>query len=198
MSRPSGFFSVLRFIWSRADHLSLLLDRLPETLRQAGEGLEGAGDGALMAGSALGGDGATTTDAARVLRRATAALEQARLQFQAMSIEVRAAADAMDEVRVPTITPTKQRFNLRVFGLGEPELVTGLHFDVRDPGILEPISARIRAQAEMLDTRLSADLLSVTGELEQLSLNLEESGRRLRGLGESLKAGGAALKALSV
>ncbi|HEX2091126.1 MAG TPA: hypothetical protein VHG28_01945 [Longimicrobiaceae bacterium] len=196
MARLGNLLTVLRYLWDNSDQLIPLLERLPPAMRAAGEGLETAGDGAVLAGNALGGDAAAGVNAAGVLREATAALEQARLQLQAIAGDVRAAADALDQVTVPSIDFTKQRFNLSMIGLGQPELVTGVSVGQQHPDFLAPLRTRIRSGADLLDANLADDLRTATERLERMSTALEDSGNRIRSLGASLRTGGTALKEL--
>lgn len=193
-----GVIEVLRLIWRNGDRLIDLLDHLPATLKAAGQGMESAGEGAALAATALDGGPDGGAGAASALKEATAALEQVRRQVESIAESVRMAADAMDEFTIPTVTPRRQRFNLKLVGLGEPELVTGLDIREERPAFVEGITLRIRSQAEMLDTRLSEDLGKATEKLDRLSDSLTESGMRIRSVGDSLKAGGAALKGLKV
>jgi hypothetical protein len=193
MASPRSILALLKFLWENADHLADLLQKLPPALRNAGDGLVTAGDGALLVGRGLGGESSGEPGAASSLKEATAAIRQVERHVQELAGEIRTMADALDEVRIPTISPVKQRFNLRLAGLGEPELVTGITIGEQRLPVLGNLSTRLRAQAAGLEGTLPERLETAAGHLDRLSEALERSGQRMRTVGGALQDGGRAL-----
>jgi hypothetical protein len=179
------------FIWKHGDELADLLQKLPPALRTAGDGMTAAGDGALLAGRAMG--GGPGNDAILPLREATAALRQVQQQVRSLSGDVRAVADALDGIRLPVVTPTKQKFNLKVVGLGEPELITGLSIGEQPLPILGSLSTRLRSQAARIEDDLAGQLEKTAAHLDRASDALAEAGQKFNQVGDSLKSGGGVL-----
>ncbi|CAN5350129.1 hypothetical protein BH24GEM3_BH24GEM3_20380 [soil metagenome] len=196
MSQYAKLLTLLRYLWENTDELLAFLQRLPAGLRAAGTGMEAAGEGARMVGQRLGGDDGTAANAATALQQAAEAIEQAHRQLQAVAREIRGAADALDQIRVPVVTPVKRRFDLRVVGLGEQELVTGLTIGEQSLGFMANVTGRIRSQAGLMEENFGGQLQTAAERLGQMSQTLQGAGNEMRTLGESLREGGSTLKQL--
>lgn len=196
MSQSAKLLTLLRYLWENTDELLAFLQRLPAGLRAAGAGMEAAGEGARMVGQRLGGEDSAAGSAADALQQAAEAIEQSRRQLQAVAREIRGAADALDQIKVPVVTPVKRRFDLRVVGLGEQELVTGLSIGEQSPGFMGNVTGRIRSQAGLMEENFGGQLQTAAERLSQMSRTLQGAGEEMRTLGESLKEGGATLQQL--
>lgn len=196
MSSLGNLIGFVGYVWQHGDRLLALLRNLPPALRATGTEMVRAGDGAALVGRAFGGAEAERPNAAEVLGSVTQAVEECAQQVQAVAREIRAVADALERVRVPTVTPVKQRFNLRVVGLGEHDLVTGIKLGDDGPGLFGDVTGGLRAQADSLESGFGGRLLAVAEDLSRMRGGLDGAGDRLTSLGDSLKKGGAALEQL--
>lgn len=196
MSKVGNLFSFVKYVWNHGDQLLVLFQALPKGLRAAGTGMETAGNGAVLAGKAFGGASAEEANAADVLQSAANAVEECHLQVQAVARDIRGLADALDRVKVPTVTPVKQHFNLRVFGLGEHDLVTGITLNEQGASLFGNVTSNMRAQANSMETNLGGQLHAASESLSSMSRTLDGAGDSLTSLGNSLKDGGAALEQL--
>ena len=193
MAGLGNFIGFAKYVWNHGDELLQLLHALPKGLRAAGSGMVTAGDGAMLAGRAFGGDSAEQTNAAEVAESVRQAVEECDQQIQAVARDIRAVADALDKVRVPSVTPVKQHFNFRALGLGEHDFVTGITLGSDGPGLFGEVTSSLRSQADSLETNFAGRLRAVSENLGRMSHTLDGAGDRLTSVGNSLKEGGTAL-----
>ncbi|MFH1486262.1 MAG: hypothetical protein ABIH46_09340 [Chloroflexota bacterium] len=194
MSQLGQFISFIKYLWDHAGQLTVLFQSMPSGLRAAGSGMEIAGDGALVTGKTLGGDAALPVNAADVLQQAANAVDQCYQQVRVVAQEIRDVADALDQVRIPTVTPVKRHFDLRIIGLGEHDLVTGLSFD--DASLFGAATSGMRRQANLMESSVGGQLHIASQRLGSMSQTLDSAGNSLKSLGDSLKQGGTALQQL--
>lgn len=191
MSRLGNLFGVVGYVLRHGDQLLALLKELPPALRAASTELVRAGDGAVLVGRVVGGDAAERPNVAEVMESVTQAVEECAQQAHAVSRDLRAVADALDRVKIPTVTPVKRRFNF--LGLGEHELVTGITLGDQGPGLFGDVAGGLRAQADSMEAGFGGRLRTVAENLGHVSRGLDGAGDRLTSLGDSLKKGGTAL-----
>lgn len=196
MSRIGNLISFARYVWVHSDQLLGMFQALPTGLRAAGAGMETAGNGAVLAGKAFGGSSAEQANVADVLQSVANTVGECHLQLQAVAQEVHELADALDQIKVPEVTPVKQHFNFRVFGLGEYDLVTGITFSDQGPSLFGNVTSNLRAQANLMRTNLGGQLRTASESLTGVSRTLDGVGDSLTSLGHSLKEGGTALEQL--
>ena len=194
MSRLGQFVNFIKFVWNHADQLVALFEVLPAGLRAAGVGIESAGDGAVLAGRTLGGNTALPINAADVLSQAANAVDQCHFQVKAAAQEIRDVATALDQVKVPTVSPQTHHFDFHVIGLGEWDLVTGLSFG--QAGLFGAVTSNMRAQAGVMDTQVGGQLQTASQRLDSMSQTLDNAGNNLKTLGDALKQGGNSLQQL--
>jgi hypothetical protein len=197
MSRLGNLIGLAGYVWEHGGRLLVLLQSLPEGFRSASSGLVKAGDGAILVGRAFGGSSAEPPNAAELVESVKHAVEGCAAQVQAVARELRAVADAIDRVRVPAVTPVKEQFDLRVFGLGKRDLVTGITFGEQGPALFGDVSSSLRAQADSVEAGFGGQLRKVSEDLSGMSRALDGAGDGLTSLGNSLKEGGAALEPFS-
>lgn len=193
MAGLGNLVGLAKYVWNHGDQLLQLLHTLPKGLRAAGTGLSAAGDGAMLAGRAFGGASAEQTNAAEVAESVRRAVEECDEQIQAVARDIRAVADALDKVRVPSVTPVKQHFNLRALGLGEHDFVTGITLGSDGPGLFGDVTSSLRSQADSIETNFTSRLHAVSDNLARMARTLDGAGDRLTSVGTSLKEGGTAL-----
>lgn len=122
------------------------------------------------------------------------AVNQSRSFLTDATNQLRATADEINDVKVPSLSPTYHTFNFSGIGLGTWELVTGLQLTTTKPfrafhdGLDEAA-----AQIDDVNSRLAQAVASLTG----LSTALETAGSNLHAVGQSLKSGGQALKQIA-
>lgn len=195
MSRLGNLVGFARYVWQHGDQLLVLLQALPKGLRAASSELVRAGDGAMLVGRAVGGGtAAEQTSAAELVESAAHAVEGCAAQVQALAQEIRAVADALDRVKVPTINPVKEQFDLRVFGLGKRDLVTGISFSDQGPTLFGGVTSSLRAQADSVEAEVGGQLRKVSENLNGMSRTLDNAGDGLTSLGGALKKSGTALE----
>ena len=97
-------------------------------------------------------------------------------------------------MRVPAATPVKEQVDLRVFGLGKRDLVTGITLGDQGPALFGGVASSLRAQADSLEAELGGQLRKVSEDLSGMGRTLDDAGDGLTSLGNSLKEGGAALE----
>lgn len=197
MSKLNNLIGFAGYIWEHGDQLLALLQSMTKGLRAASSELVKAGEGAILVGRAVGGASAENENAAQLVESAAQAVDGCAAQIQAVAREVRAVADALDRVKVPAVAPVKEQFDLRVFGLGKRELMTGITFDERGPALFGGVASSLRTQADSLESDFSGRLHKVSEDLSGMRRTLDNAGDGLTSLGHSLRESGKALEASS-
>jgi hypothetical protein len=194
VTRLKQLFRFIKFLWNHSDQLVVLFEALPAGLRLAGSGMQAAGEGAVLASRILGGDAAQAMNAADAIQRASNTVEQCSQHVKSVAQEIRDVANALEQIKVPSVTAEKRHFDFRAIGLGEHDLVTGLTYS--DAYLFGTVTSTMRNQANLVDIRIGGQLHDASGHLDNLGQKLDSAGNRLHSVGDSLKEGGAALSQL--
>lgn len=194
MASIGGFFRTLKVIWQFGDALAPLLEHLVETLPQAGQSMIDGGNSAIMVSKALRAQGGLPTNAQQTVANVAAAVDQSRAFLTSATEQLRATADEINDVKVPTLSPTYHTFNFSGLGLGTWELVTGLGLSTTKP--FRDFHDALDEAAGLIDD-VNGRLAQAVANLTGLSNALETAGSNLHAVGQSLKTGGEALRQIA-
>lgn len=191
MASISGFFQTLKVIWQFGDVLAPLLQQLAQTLPQAGQSMIDSGDNAITVSKSLRNQGGFPVNAQKTVSDVAQAIAQSRTFLTNTTSQLRTTADQINDVKLPTLTPTYHTFDFSLMGAGTWELVTGLGLSTTRP--FRDFHDSLDGAAGLLDS-VNSHLAQAVASLNNLSSALETAGSNLHAVGQSLKAGGQALK----
>ena len=112
----AGFFGVLKLIWDRRDDLARLIEKLPELLHDAGEGIETAGDTSRIFGQYLRGGQNAPVNARQIMTQTANYFEGGRTVVRKAARVIGQAADILGAIQVPVLQVDNDVIDLGAMG----------------------------------------------------------------------------------
>jgi hypothetical protein len=184
-----GFFHVLGALWKFGDALTPLFEHLPSLLPTAGQAMVTGGNQAINASKTLRQQGGFTVNAEDLVDDLSTAISTARTALNDAITKLTSAADEIDAVSVPTLTPTSISIP-NGFG-GSVSVITGLGL-----GTVKPFATMHDNLDDVVTylEDLSTELGNTYSKLTSLSDSLASAGGNLHTLGTALKDAGQAFQ----
>jgi hypothetical protein len=177
---------VVNLVWNNREKITLLIERLPELLRETGDGIESAGNSAVKASVLLTGDGGKSMGVGKLSEMAADALENCQDEIQLASKVMERLGSEIDEIKIPQVKPKY----IDVLGA---KVVGGLEFG--ENHLVDNAAARLKNGSDRLEV-IGRDLKTVAVHLRDLGAALTEAGGDLNDVGIKLKESGNTLTSL--
>lgn len=192
MANLTGFSKLIKFLWQNPDQLRLILENLVAVMNVTGQGMETAGNGAIAASRLFTGGPGVPVSAQSTVKAAADAVENAKEQIQSAATLIQDAANAIGNIKVPTVTPSMVTLPIIKWPNGNPvEVVGGV--SVGQTSAFSGVKTSLNQGAGKIDS-FGNDLQVTANNLNQLSSRLNQAGQDLRDAGESLRDSGKTLK----
>lgn len=178
-----GLFTVIKLLLG--DWLLPMLEKLPETMKNAGEGIIAAGDGAINAGKFI--KGGVSPNARETVDLTADIISDCKTLIENAAALINTAGNEIGTVKVPTVTPT-------YVTLLNVKVVSGLQ--VGDTRLFGQVADNLKNGADDLES-IGTKLHDATSHLHSLSTVLNDTGSDLSIVGMKLKESGNELKQLA-
>ncbi len=180
-----GFLNALKLLWS--DWLLPLLESLPKALKDAGEGIEAAGENVVKASYFIKGGGNVPVNARETVALTADVIEDCDQIIKNAAQLIKTAGEEIDKIKVPTVTASYTT----VVGVS---VVSGLQFG--ETSLFGNVASNLKNGANNLNN-VAAKLHTASNNLNNLRDALNETGGDLYTVGMKLKESGEALKRLA-
>lgn len=179
---------VLEWFRENRERVMGLLQKLPDLVSSAGDGIGRAGESAVSAAKFLvGGDGDDEFSAADLARTAADALDRCREELADARELIAKLGDEIDDVRIPSVTPKY----VKVAGL---KVISGL--DIGEQSLTDSAADRLRNGAARIGG-VSDGLETVSEQLRRLGGAVTDAGANLESVGGFLSESGLTLSNIS-
>ncbi len=176
--------AVANFIQEHRDDLANLIDRLPEILAGAGEGIHAAGEGALFAGRLLTGEDGAGANVFELAAKAALALERTRVELEHIAHMLQNLGHQIESIYIPSVEPKY----IEVLGM---RVVAGL--DIHESSLADDVAERFTQAADRLSA-ISDQFEDTAIRLRELGQSLVNTGAKMRVIGAQLQRGGETLR----
>ena len=187
----ASIFEVLKLIWQRKDDLARFLDRLPALLRDAGEGIETAGDTTRLVGQYMRGGQSAPVNARQIMTQTANYFEGGRTIVRTAAQVIGQAADVLGSIQVPVLEIDNDVIDLGV--MGKWNVVKSI--SVENKRLLQPASDLLDSGSDQLND-LGQNLKDIAEQLDALAAWFDSAGREMDKAGLKLIDGGKALQEL--
>lgn len=183
---PEKMMEVVNLVWNNREKIMDLIERLPQILKDTGDGIESAGDGALNASALLLGTN-EKPGAQKIAELAADALDRCQVEIDRAAEIMSKFGEEIDDIRIPSLKPEFRE----VMGFN---VITGL--DMGENKLVDNAADRMKGGADRLED-IGQDLKNVAAHLRDLGGTLTDTGQGLNNVGEKLKESGGTLRSVT-
>ena len=188
------FLRALRLIWERSSDIEALLDRLPEVLHSAGEGMETAGNWAVEVSQGLSAQGqggpSNQPTLSGILDDLVSLTDSCSQKLLQTATQLGILASVLDQIQVPSISPVMHPLDL---GFWSGEVMIGIDTDLASPPFVGPVVNKLTDVEQDL-REVAASIRTASQGIDSIKDISDSAARHTRNIGSALEEGGDKLK----
>jgi methyl-accepting chemotaxis protein len=181
-------FHLIKLIWEHRQAISVMIEKLPGTLRDTGQNVEQAGKWAITASELLKNDDPNVMTFSQLLNLLSTNLGNIETKLREVTTHLDDVSSFIGQIQIPNIVPTQEHLDLIVW---QGNVVTGITMNNVCPfyqvkAKIDQTSNELKGTADQLDSvadyLISLENFAITtaSHAENIGKALEDGGQKLQ------------------